>query len=31
MRSILQRLTDAQNSHDAELMASLFADNYQSA
>jgi len=31
MRSILQRLTDAQNSHDAELMASFFADNYQSA
>jgi len=31
MRSILRRLTDAQNAHDAELMASLFADNYQSA
>ncbi|MCW2765581.1 MAG: nuclear transport factor 2 family protein, partial [Nocardioides sp.] len=31
MRSILQRLTEAQNSHDARRMASCFAEDYQSA
>jgi ketosteroid isomerase-like protein len=30
MRSVLQRLTEAQNSHDAQLMASYFAEDYQS-
>ena len=30
MTSIFQRLTDAQNAHDAGLMAECFADDYQS-
>jgi len=30
MRSILERLTEAQNAHDAERMASCFADDYVS-
>jgi hypothetical protein len=31
MRSILERLTEAQNSHDARGMAALFAEDYVSA
>jgi len=31
MTSILERLTDAQNRHDAELMASFVADDYASS
>src|SRR5690348_8148027 len=31
MASMLERLKDAMNSHDAEQMASLFAEDYQSA
>lgn len=31
MRSILERLTQAQNAHDAEGMASFFAEDYVSA
>ena len=31
MRTILERITEAQNSHDAELVASYFADDYRSA
>jgi ketosteroid isomerase-like protein len=31
MRSILERLTEAQNSHDARRMASYFAEDYVSA
>jgi ketosteroid isomerase-like protein len=31
MRSILERLTEAQNAHDAERMASFFAESYVSA
>jgi ketosteroid isomerase-like protein len=31
MRSVLERLTEAQNSHDAERMASHFAADYASA
>jgi ketosteroid isomerase-like protein len=31
MRTILERITEAQNSHDAELFASYFADDYRSA
>ena len=31
MRSILERLTEAQNAHDAERMASHFAEGYVSA
>ena len=30
MTSMLERLRDAANSHDAERMASLFAENYRS-
>ena len=30
MRSILERLTEAQNAHDAERMASFFAEGYVS-
>jgi ketosteroid isomerase-like protein len=31
MRSILERLNDAQNAHDAHRMASYFAEDYLSA
>jgi ketosteroid isomerase-like protein len=31
MRSMLERLTEAQNAHDAERMASCFADDYRSS
>jgi hypothetical protein len=31
MRSMLERLTEAQNSHDAQQMASYFAEDYRSA
>lgn len=31
MSTILERLTEAQNSHDADLFASYFADDYRSA
>jgi ketosteroid isomerase-like protein len=31
MTTILERITEAQNSHDAELVASYFADDYRSA
>lgn len=31
MRSILEHLTEVQNAHDAERMASLFAEGYVSA
>lgn len=31
MRSILERLTEAQNAHDAHRMAALFAEDYVSA
>ncbi|HZO64947.1 MAG TPA: nuclear transport factor 2 family protein [Kribbellaceae bacterium] len=31
MPTMLERLSDAANSHDARRMASLFAENYQSA
>ena len=31
MRTLLERITEAQNSHDAELLASYFADDYRSA
>jgi hypothetical protein len=31
MRTLLERITEAQNSHDAELFASYFADDYRSA
>lgn len=30
MKTMLHRLRDAANSHDAEVMASLFAEDYQS-
>jgi len=30
MSTVLERLTDAQNSHDADLFASLFTHDYQS-
>lgn len=30
MTTILERITEAQNSHDAELFASYFADDYRS-
>jgi ketosteroid isomerase-like protein len=31
MRTLLERITEAQNSHDADLFASYFADDYRSA
>jgi ketosteroid isomerase-like protein len=31
MTSVLERLTEAQNAHDAERMASCFAEDYRSA
>lgn len=30
MRPLLQRLTDAQNAHDVDLVAACFADDYRS-
>jgi ketosteroid isomerase-like protein len=30
MRSVLERISEAQNSHDAHLLASYFAEDYQS-